>query len=113
MIYQVSFHFLESFGISRILTLSNNARLKLNRVLLIKSCIEQNILLPLFMLKIRVILYCIVLKVFSFKVFSSFNPFATLTVVNGRQSVYGGLRVWNVRESAQNESSHKVTYIRG
>ena len=41
------------------------------------------------------------------------NRFATLTVVNDRQSVYGGLRGRNVRESAQNESSHKVIYIRG
>ena len=40
------------------------------RVLLVKSCIEQNILLLLFMSKICLILYCKVLKVFSFKVFS-------------------------------------------
>ena len=37
------------------------------------------------------------------------NPFATLTVVSERQSVYGGLRGRNVRESAQNESSHNVS----
>ena len=42
------------------------------RVSLIKLCIEQNILLILFMSKIRIILYCNVLKVFSFKLLSSF-----------------------------------------
>ena len=41
------------------------------------------------------------------------NPFATLMVVDDRQSVYGSLHRWNIQESAQNESSHKVTYIRG
>ena len=44
---------------------------------------------------------------------SNFNPFTTLTVVNNRQSVYSSLHKGNMRESAQNESSHKVTYIRG
>ena len=42
------------------------------RVSRIKSCIEQNILLLLFISMIRVILYCKVLKVSSFKSFSSF-----------------------------------------
>ena len=72
------FMFLESFGISSILTLSINIRLKgtrafciLNgnrlseRVLLIKSCIEQNILLC-------VILSWKVSQVTNFKLLSSF-----------------------------------------
>ena len=42
------------------------------RVLLIKSCIEQSILLLLFMSKILVILYCSFQKVFSSEPFSSF-----------------------------------------
>ena len=42
-----------------------------------------------------------------------FNPFATLTVVNNCQSIYSGLHRQNMQESAQNESSHKATYIRG
>ena len=74
------------------LTLSINVRLKVTRVfciinssvidwekgfklsksLTLKLCIEQNILLLLFLSKIHVIFYCKVLKVFSFKLFPSF-----------------------------------------
>ena len=49
----------------------------------------------------------------SLSLYNPFNPFATLMVVNDRQMVYSSLRRWNMRESAQNESSQKVTYIRG
>ena len=76
-----AFTFLESFGISSILTLSINVRLKgtrafciLNgnrlseRVLLIKSCIEQNILLC-------VILSWKVAQICSFKLLLLFNAF--------------------------------------
>ena len=76
--------------ISSILTLSINVRLKLTRVfcilnsngidsvkwvLLIKSCIEQNILFLRFIWKIRVMLYY---KVFRFKLFFSFWSFNVL-----------------------------------
>ena len=42
------------------------------RVLLIKTCIEQHILLLLLPSKILVVLYCKIFKVFSSKLFSSF-----------------------------------------
>ena len=45
---------------------------KLSKSLTLKLCIEQNILLLLFLSKIYVIFYCKVLKVFSFKLFPSF-----------------------------------------
>ena len=63
-VIKYAFTYLKSFGISSILTLSINVRLKVTRVfcilrvLLIKLCIERNILLLLIMSKILVILYC-------------------------------------------------------
>ena len=42
-----------------------------------------------------------------------FNSCATLTVVNDCHAVYGSLRGQTIRESPQNESSQKITYIRG
>ena len=44
----------------------------------VKSWIKQNIQLLLFISKIHVILYCKVLKVFNFKLFSSFSSFNIL-----------------------------------
>ena len=41
------------------------------------------------------------------------STLCVITVVNDRQSVYGGLRGFNVRESAQNGTRDKVKYIRG
>ena len=45
----------------------------------VKSWIEQNILLLLFICKINVILCCKVLNVFNFKLFSFFNPWISFS----------------------------------